>query len=153
MQAQYSQNTTGWKLAKEIISKEGFLSLYRGFTASVFGISHVAVYFPLYDMCKDRFAHDKEPQLLQVLSCSLIPKIIASAVSYPHEVMRSRLFTHDKSYDKRFNGLHGLILYTYKTEGIKGFYGGFIANLWRILPSTIITLYTYEKVKYYLEHV
>lgn len=152
MQAQHKNNTPGWQILKDIVRQDGFFSLYRGIFASLLGVIHVAIYFPLYDMCKQSLHHENNPTPLQILMCSTIPKVIASAFSYPHELLRARLFIHDKSYDKRFHGLHGLIWHTYKTEGFKGFYGGFYANLFRILPSTFVTLYTYEKVKFYLEN-
>ena len=119
-------------------------------SASLLGIIHVAIYFPLYEICKEKFYYQKQPSLIEVMFCSWLPKIVASGFSYPHEVMRARLFIYDKSFDKRFNGLFGLAKYTFSNEGFRGFYGGFCANLCRIPPSTFVTIYTYEKVKYFI---
>jgi solute carrier family 25 (mitochondrial folate transporter), member 32 len=150
MQVQQNNNLSGFKVFREVVNKDGYLSLYRGLTASLIGMSHVIVYFPLYEICKVKIGIKENPQFLQILVCSTPPKIIASMVSYPHEVIRSRYFIHEKTEDERFKGLYGLIKFTYKSEGFKGFYGGFFANLLRILPSTFATIYTYEKFKYYL---
>lgn len=152
LQAQREKVSSGWEIAKNLVQKEGFLSLYRGFTASLLGVGHVIIYFPMYECFKEYMYNGYEPTLVGVLISSWVPKICASAVSYPHELIRARMYTHDAAQDKRFYGFRGLIKYTFATEGLKGFYGGFFTNLFRILPSTFVTLYTYEKVRYFLEN-
>ena len=128
MQVQSSNRTSALALSKIFYQgRNGILSLYRGITASLMGVAHVAIYFPLYELCKSKLHNDNAPKPLQIMMCSSIPKVIASVFSYPHEVIRARLFIHDKADDKRFNGLRGLIRYTYKSEGFRGFYGGFCA--------------------------
>ncbi|CAG9309940.1 unnamed protein product [Blepharisma stoltei] len=132
---------------KNIVQNEGFLAFFQGCNASIFGIIHVTVQFPLYEYIKGQFCQDElSPTAIEMLYCTSIPKIMASLFSYPHEVMRSRLYLHNKKEEKRFQGLWSLIKYTAQAEGLKGFYAGFFGNLVRILPSTFITLYTYEKV-------
>ncbi|OMJ69700.1 hypothetical protein SteCoe_32510 [Stentor coeruleus] len=152
LQAQREKTNSGWEIGKNLIQKEGFLSLYRGFSASLLGVGHVIIYFPMYEYFKEHIYNEDQPTLIGVLISSWIPKVCASAVSYPHELIRARIYTHDATQDKRFCGFKGLIMFTFNTEGFKGFYGGFFTNIFRILPSTFVTLYTYEKVKYFLEH-
>jgi solute carrier family 25 folate transporter 32 len=148
MQVQEAERLSGLKIMKDLIKNEGFFSLYRGLSTSIFGVIHVAIYFPLYEYMKDLLLMDQVPTFTGILLSSWIPKIIASGFSYPYEVLRARLYIHNHDIDKRFKGLLGLVRFTFLSEGFKGFYGGFFANLLRILPANFVTLYTYEEVKF-----
>lgn len=91
-----------------IVRQEGWRGLYKGLTASFLGLSHVAVQFPLYEYLKDRTLPPKEtvaggendaaitagPQAFAVLLASTGSKLVASTVTYPHEVVRARLQDH-----------------------------------------------------------
>ena len=150
MQVQQTNKSSGYSIMKDIVKNEGFFALYRGISTSIFSVIHVAVYFPLYEYMKDLVLQDHIPTFFGILLSSWIPKIIASGLSYPYELLRARLYIHNHEIDKRFKGLRGLVKFTYLTEGFKGFYGGFFANLLRILPANFITLYTYEEVKFWI---
>ena len=137
---------------KTIIQEEGIQTLFQGYTASLLGLIHVMVQFPLYELVKKKVADEhKPPTLLQMLVCSSLPKIIASFVSYPHELLRARMFNCNKQQERRFVTLRDLVRISYINEGIRGFYSGFGTNLVRILPSTFVTLYTYEYVAHMLK--
>ena len=43
-----------------------------------------------------------------------------------------------------------MIKHTYKSEGLRGFYSGFTANLARTLPASAITLVSFEYFRKYL---
>ena len=147
MQSQYPKVCSPFGIFKGIVEKEGFFSLYKGTSSSILSVIHVAVYFPLYEYIKERVILDESPTILGIIISSWIPKVIASLFSYPFELLRARLYINDKNIETRFKGFTGLIKFTYMAEGIRGFYGGFFANLLRILPSTFVTFYTYEKIK------
>lgn len=147
MQAQFPHVRSSFDILKEMINKEGFFSLYRGIASNILSVIHVAIYFPLYEYLKENVIKDNNPTIGGIIISSWIPKIIASFFSYPYEVLRARLYMHDKVNETRFIGFRGLVRYTYMTEGFRGFYGGFFANLLRILPSTFVTFYTYENIK------
>ena len=72
---------------------------YKGLLPSLFGVSHVAVQFPLYETFK-KWAREyqaehggdaKELSPSSILVCSATSKMIASVTTYPHEVLRTRL--------------------------------------------------------------
>jgi len=78
---------------------EGAQAFFKGITASFLGLSHVAVQFPIYESLKSYFKsknNGTEPIPALILS-SAIAKMCASAATYPHEVIRSRM------YDSRAN--------------------------------------------------
>ncbi|PWN17907.1 mitochondrial carrier [Microstroma glucosiphilum] len=91
-----------------IMQEEGPRGFYRGLLPSLMGVSHVAVQFPLYETFKSwaREASgsngegglggaDLPPRV--ILACSSSAKMIASVLTYPHEVVRTRLQMHPRS--------------------------------------------------------
>lgn len=81
-----------------IFRQEGVAGLYRGLAPSLLGISHVAVQFPLYEKFKLLFSAnqmDYQHSSLQIIVASAASKIIASSVTYPHEVY---IFSHRIGY-------------------------------------------------------
>lgn len=78
----------------QIYRTEGIRGFYRGLLPSLFGVSHVAVQFPLYETFKAwarAQTEDDELHPSSILMCSSAAKMIASCLTYPHEVLRTRL--------------------------------------------------------------
>ncbi|KAJ3156980.1 hypothetical protein HDU89_002389 [Geranomyces variabilis] len=90
-----------WHAFSTILREEGFSALYKGFTPSLLGITHVAVQFPLYEQLKivmrqlehkqGRYAEDLSAA--SILLASAGSKMVASVATYPHEVLRTRMQT------------------------------------------------------------
>lgn len=80
-----------------IVKNEGFFALYKGLSATMIGIIHPIIFFPLYEKLKIFFKDNYECTDAKKLSpkyivlSTIIAKVTASLVSYPHEVLRSRL--------------------------------------------------------------
>ncbi|KAJ3002692.1 hypothetical protein HKX48_002150, partial [Thoreauomyces humboldtii] len=95
---------------RTIIKEEGIGALYKGLTPSLLGITHVAVQFPLYEHLKimmrglehrkGRYAEDLSAA--SILLASAGSKMIASIVTYPHEVLRTRLQTQSARRPETF---------------------------------------------------
>lgn len=78
----------------QIMRTEGPAGFYRGLLPSLMGVSHVAVQFPLYENFKGwarSASGSDELQPKVILLCSSSAKMIASVLTYPHEVVRTRL--------------------------------------------------------------
>ncbi|PWN93177.1 mitochondrial carrier [Acaromyces ingoldii] len=78
----------------QIFRTEGWRGFYRGLLPSLFGVSHVAVQFPLYEQFKSSLRRRLDTDELtpsMILTCSSSAKMIASVLTYPHEVLRTRL--------------------------------------------------------------
>ncbi|KAG7803607.1 hypothetical protein KL944_001560 [Ogataea haglerorum] len=139
---------------------EGARSFYRGLLPSYFGLIHVAIQFPLYENLKkvlrvDGDTFDKKTmtfdQCCRLVLSSSLSKILASGVTYPHEILRTRLQIVNSDSTKPSAGLLKTLLSIYKNEGIPGFYSGFLVNLARTLPASAVTLVSFEFFKSYLQ--
>lgn len=138
-----------WKSIYRVYKNEGFLSLYTGLAASMLNISHVLVYFPIYEKLKIYFKCKYEPREESLSSqyifiSVIISKTCASSVSYPVELIRARQ-QDTRKYDGNGRGFLKVAKRTYMNEGILAFYSGFTLNLIRILPLNVITFVLYEK--------
>lgn len=92
--------------AKKMYRNEGILSFYSGLTPALLGLTHVAIQFPAYEYLKTRFTGqgmgmsvegDERSHWVGVLSASLLSKVLASSATYPHEVIRTRLQTQQRT--------------------------------------------------------
>lgn len=92
--------------ARKMYRTEGILSFYSGLTPALLGLTHVAVQFPAYEYLKTKFTgrgmgvqgdDDNKSHWLGILSASVLSKILASSATYPHEVIRTRLQTQQRS--------------------------------------------------------
>ena len=86
---------------------EGILSFYSGLTPALLGLTHVAIQFPLYEVFKAKFTglgananvtdEDKEHHFYGMSLAVFLSKVCASTATYPHEVVRTRLQTQQRS--------------------------------------------------------
>ena len=91
--------------ARKMYKTEGFLSFYSGLAPALLGLTHVAVQFPAYEYLKTKFTGqgmgesdaDEQPRYTGVVAASVLSKILASSATYPHEVIRTRLQTQQRS--------------------------------------------------------
>ncbi|RSL99312.1 hypothetical protein CEP52_009793 [Fusarium oligoseptatum] len=145
--------------AKSILSTEGIRGLYRGLGVSLIGVSHGAVQFAVYEPAKrwyyarrqEKHGVSKDapmtPEATVVLSSAA--KLVAGAVTYPYQVLRSRLQNYEA--DERFGrGIRGVVVRIWREDGLRGFYRGLMPGVVRVMPATWVTFLVYENVKYYL---
>jgi solute carrier family 25 folate transporter 32 len=138
---------------RDMLQKEGASSFFKGIKATSFGLLHVAIQMPIMEEMKlflASYREDRQPTSLDITISTFISKIIASSTTYPHEVVRSRMF------DWRGVGDLGLVA-AFKGilhhEGWKGFYRGFTINLARVLPSSIVTFVSQDAIRRVLENM
>ena len=131
-----------------IYQREGFFALYTGLAASMIGISHVAIYFPLYEQFKSYFKSrynmsDHNLSSKFVLMSSVSAKLITSWITYPHELVRARQ-QDTRLNDNKTSNVFDVIKRTYMKGGFKSFYHGFSLSLIKTLPQNAILFVLYE---------
>ncbi|KAK4049333.1 hypothetical protein OIO90_005462 [Microbotryomycetes sp. JL221] len=134
---------------------EGIGTFYRGLLPSLVGVSHIAVQFPLYEQLKVIYRPQDGSDIPSstILFCSSVSKMVASVATYPHEVLRTRLQIQQSSHNvtaamptlpvKR-DGIVSMFRRIVAEEGWTGFYRGMGVNLLRTVPSSAMTILTYE---------
>ncbi|KAI9152674.1 hypothetical protein H9P43_009470 [Blastocladiella emersonii ATCC 22665] len=141
----------------QILRKEGLRGFYKGLGTSLLGVTHAAVQFPLYEKLKFAFHtgslstprqplnhHREAVAMHHILAASVMSKMFASMITYPHEVIRTRL--QNQTDPAKYNGLRHCVTRIAQEEGYRAFYRGLGTNLFRTLPASAITLFTYERL-------
>ena len=90
---------------------------------------------------------EKSPQeLIDYFFAAASSKLFAACVTYPHEVLRTRL---------RENSNHDGLINTFKKiakiEGAAGLYGGMTAHLLRVVPNSAIMFLCYESIVHFMK--
>ena len=88
-----------FKTINIVRKKEGIRTLYNGLSASMIGVSHPLIYFPLYEKSKIYFkknwdSDNPDPNKLSsryVAISTIWCKAATSFMTYPHEVLRARM--------------------------------------------------------------
>ncbi|KIM30071.1 hypothetical protein M408DRAFT_328477 [Serendipita vermifera MAFF 305830] len=148
-----------------IYRAEGIRAFYRGLLTSLLGISHVAVQFPLYEQLKDwaeeRYPDGQRLPAHTILACSGAAKMVASIATYPHEVIRTRLQMQKRPItvpgipgtvhpQVHYHGILQTAAKIVQEERWYGLYKGLSINLFRTVPSSAVTMLTYELLMRYL---
>ena len=159
----YSSFASG---ARQIYQVEGIPGFYRGLIPALFGVSHGALQFMAYEQLK--LFRIRSMNTMSSIECSHLDakrvlgnvdffaisglsKVFAGSVTYPYQVIRSRLQTYQAHLIYR--GPIDVISQVWAQEGIRGFYKGLGPNLFRVLPSTWVTFLVYENTKAYLSRL
>lgn len=187
----------------KMYKNEGLKVFYAGLLPSMFGLLHVAVHFPLWEKLKIIFKcgpdENVDFKVFRLLAASCISKMTASVITYPHEVLRTRmqiqsianlhdnnhrvivasatdtaavksasnlpyvsLFTSSKTSQTKSEsftktpkqlGLIKIATNIYKVEGFKAFYSGLGTNMVRTVPSSAVTLVSFDYMKSYFTHL
>ncbi|KAH7381678.1 mitochondrial carrier domain-containing protein [Pyrenochaeta sp. MPI-SDFR-AT-0127] len=146
----------------QTIRKEGIRGLYRGLTASYLGVTESTLQWMLYEQMKlslarreERIAASGKPrtiwdqtvELTGKVSAAGAAKFVAALVTYPHEVVRTRLRQAPQQDGRlKYTGLAQCFRLIWKEEGMAALYGGLVPHMFRVVPSAAIMFGTYEGV-------
>ncbi|KAM0332935.1 hypothetical protein ACHAQA_001591 [Verticillium albo-atrum] len=144
--------------ARRLLAAEGWRGFYRGLAVGLVGVSHGAVQFAVYEPAKRVYLasrrragapDDGRMSNDATVVISSAAKLAAGALTYPYQVLRSRLQNYDA--DVRFGrGVRGVATQLWREEGLRGFYRGLVPGVIRVMPATWVTFLVYENVKFSL---
>uniref|UniRef100_A0AC34QVF2 Mitochondrial carrier protein n=1 Tax=Panagrolaimus sp. JU765 TaxID=591449 RepID=A0AC34QVF2_9BILA len=135
----------------KIYKQDGFRGFYKGLVASYIGISDTIIQFVIYEKLRkivEEMELSKEnAKLLNFTIAGGISKCCSSIITYPHDVVRTRL---QEEGGKK--GFFKVLSSVYKENGYKSLYRGFSLQLFRSVPNAAITMGAYEAVIYLLHN-
>lgn len=146
---------SAWSVTKDIVRTDGIRGLYRGLSASYLGVSEGVIQWVLYERLK-RIGRSKSVSLDDektgvlsyvgsIVGASGGAKAVASLITYPHEVIRTRLRQpHDGK--PKYTGLLQTLKLVVKEEGVASLYGGLTAHMFRVVPNAACMFLIYELV-------
>lgn len=149
--------------ARQMYHSEGLRAFYSGLAPALLGLTHVAIQFPLYEYLKFRFTglemgqqtENTSQNNIGMLAATCLSKIAATAATYPHEVLRTRLQTQQRGTASsdgmlnkpRYRGVLMMCRLIIREEGWRAFYNGLGTNMFRAVPAAMTTMFTYETLK------
>ncbi|KAJ2780939.1 Pyrimidine nucleotide transporter, mitochondrial [Coemansia interrupta] len=145
---------------RAILHKEGIKGLYKGTSAAYLGASESAIQWVIYEQLKRGLRQAKEGRSagaqrgffdwFEYFGAAALAKLMASVVSYPHEVLRTRLRQPPDEHGRvKYRGLVNSAKIIMREEGMRGFYGGLTPHLLRTVPNASIMFLAYELVLHY----
>ncbi|KJX93654.1 mitochondrial carrier protein rim2 [Zymoseptoria brevis] len=157
------QYRNAWDCVAKTVRHEGIRGLYRGLTASYLGVSESTLQWVMYEQAKASLARrqerldasglapnawDKTVMWTGKLFAAGGAKFVAALITYPHEVVRTRLRLApvDSSGRVKYRGLWTCFTTVFKEEGFAALYGGLIPHMLRVVPSASIMFGVYEGV-------
>jgi len=144
-----------------VFREEGIRGFFRGLSASYWGVTEGAIHFLIYERLKkllegrNELSGKTEPGKLtplQYLSSAATSKMVASALTYPHEVVRTRmrevpLPNQLPKYRTMVQSLRTIA----REEGRRGLYAGMGTHLARVVPNAALMFMVYETVMRWME--
>lgn len=126
---------------KPIITEGSVKYFYRGIVPGLFGVIQGALQMTFYERLKKEFQPNSASGFILASAAS---KIMAIALSYPYQVVRSRMQADPRHTLRTI--LQGVIRE-------KAYYRGILPATIRVLPSTAITFLTYETILHFFRGV
>lgn len=152
-----------WDCFKHVLKNEGIKGLYKGLSASYLGGVESTLQWVLYEQMRlfinkrsiEIHGHDESKKTTQDYvwewcarsGAAGAAKFMASLITYPHEVVRTRLRQAPlENGTPKYTGLIQCFKLVIKEEGLASMYGGLTPHLLRTVPNSIIMFGTWELV-------
>jgi solute carrier family 25 (mitochondrial folate transporter), member 32 len=150
-----------------IVREEGVLGLYRGLTPALLLVSHGMIQFGVYEQGKAAISRRNgggaPPTPSELFAVGAGSKALATLATYPYQVIKSRLQQRVPpaatdgappgslaGQQLPYRSVVDCVRRMAASEGLRGFYKGFSANLLRVAPQSAVTLTAYELLRDWL---
>ncbi|AOA61204.1 Pyrimidine nucleotide transporter, mitochondrial [Komagataella phaffii CBS 7435] len=154
------QYKNSWDCISKILKVEGVSGLYKGLSASYLGSIESTLQWILYEQMKsfikqrslsrakegqERTSIDELYEWAARSGAAGAAKFMASLITYPHEVVRTRLRQAPMENGRpKYTGLLQSFKLIIKEEGLASMYGGLTPHMMRTVPNSIIMFGTWE---------
>ncbi|PLW10931.1 hypothetical protein PCANC_17400 [Puccinia coronata f. sp. avenae] len=137
----------------KIYQQEGIPGFYRGLSASYLGVTEGTIQWTLYEKFKrwgSHFISDSDTRQEGTWSTKMVAagaaKLIATGITYPHEVVRTRMRQKPPPLPakSKYIGLISTFRIILAEEGPRAFYGGLSPHLLRVVPNAAVMYTVYE---------
>lgn len=135
----------------KILRHEGVRGMYKGLSASYLGVAEGTIQWVLYERLKGinsrTTGRGPVAEWAGMLGSAGAAKCVASLITYPHEVLRTRL-RQPVGPDGvvKYSGLLQTLRLVLAEEGARALYGGLSAHLMRVVPNAAVMYSIYEGV-------
>ncbi|CAG8473606.1 8586_t:CDS:2 [Paraglomus occultum] len=154
----------------QVIREEGIRGLYKGLSASYLGTTESTMQWVIYESLKTKLAERRKKNQTVTLGVNSMmregtnywhlwldnfiaagtAKLLAACVTYPHEVIRTRLRQPPEPNGKlKYTSIIQCVRTVAHEEGLTALYGGLSAHLMRVVPNAAIMFFCYEFILYY----
>ena len=138
----------------QTLRAEGVKGLYRGLSASYLGVTESTLQWVLYEQMKSYLSTRQERLIASQrvptawdttvewggkVSAAGTAKFFAALITYPHEVIRTRLRQAPQtSGQMKYTGIVQCFRLVIREEGVTSLYGGLTPHMLRVVPSAAI---------------
>ncbi|KAI1339263.1 mitochondrial carrier protein rim2-like protein [Xylariaceae sp. FL0016] len=151
-----------WDCIRQVMRNEGPTGFFKGLSASYLGVTESTLQWMLYEQLKRQLRVREENIIASGREKTWwdhtvdwtgnfmgagAAKGLASVLTYPHEVARTRLRQAPMADGRpKYTGLVQCFKLVWKEEGFIGMYGGLTPHLMRTIPSAAIMFGMYEVI-------
>eukprot|EP00924_Labyrinthula_sp_SR-Ha-C_P005489 maker-scaffold_62-snap-gene-0.0-mRNA-1 protein AED:0.02 eAED:0.02 QI:21/1/1/1/0/0/2/23/267 len=134
----------------KIFKQEGISGLYRGLVPALLLTSNGAIQFMLYEELKLQ-----KKNLDEYFVCNdfhyfffigVFSKIIATSITYPYQVIKSRI-QQKQNMNRKYKTIFQSAKLMIRNEGLFSLYKGLVPTIFRVAPNSAVTLTVYEFFK------
>mmetsp|Transcript_998 Transcript_998/g.3584 ORF Transcript_998/g.3584 Transcript_998/m.3584 type:complete len:251 (+) Transcript_998:186-938(+) len=138
--------TGSWSCARYLVRRDGFMALSRGMCVTLMRDVHsYGAYFLSYEMTKvwlgHKFSMSKDAAATQ-LTAGAVAGVVAWSCCYPVDVIKSRIQSDMKG--ERYSTVWKTARDSYRRDGARVFFRGYLASIARAVPVNATTFLTYE---------
>ena len=126
-----------YALYQNIIQREGVRSLWKGIGASWMGVLETCTQWLILEHIKHHRTNNDTSSMFLYASVS---KLLATAMWYPHEVIRTRMREKNSPYR---NIAHCAVQIA-RSESLSAFYAGLKIQLIRVVPNFALTVFIFN---------
>jgi len=153
------KNTNPFRIGREIIAKEGILSLYKGFSAAMvrqctYGTTRLGIFNAMTDYYTPKGKKAADIPFTTKLYISIVAGGVGAIIGTPADTALVRMQTDDllPAHQRRgYKNIADALIRMGRDEGFKGFFSGASPTVARGLTINIGQLTTYDTFKGYFE--